>query len=305
MKRDTGGKEVHVEPGARRLSNIFNKSPVFDRLLEIGPALAAAHYLLGEIKVHGANIRDPVKGYGAQALHVDVPKKFRDDWWVVNAMILFDDMALENGPTRVIPGSHLWAPINVPVVNQGDWEPEPLSAEDQGRVPEDLNAPYPGEVHVTAPAGAAVILNSSGWHSGTKKTSDAPRRLVHLSYTRRDLPQQLTQIDYLTQELYERMSPEHRYLLDIEPSNGERRDQDAEARVEGLVELAGRASHARLRPRSGKATRFQCEEFMSANLQGAFSRCEPRFQIADMRSSSCGLSRIERVGDLPSVGFGT
>jgi len=221
LEKDTGGKEVHVEPGARRLSNIFNKSPLFDPLLEIGPALAAAHYLLGEIKVHGANIRDPVKGYGAQALHVDVPKKFRDDWWVVNAMILFDDMDLENGPTRVIPGSHLWAPINVPVVNQGDWEPEPLSAEDQGRVPEDLNAPYPGEVHVTAPAGAAVILNSSGWHSGTKKTSDAPRRLVHLSYTRRDLPQQLTQIDYLTQELYERMSPEHRYLLDIEPSNGE------------------------------------------------------------------------------------
>jgi hypothetical protein len=63
-------------------------------------------------------------------------------------------------------------------------------------------------------------LNSSGWHAGTKKNSDAPRRLVHLSYTRRDLPQQLTQIDYLTKELFERMSPEHRYLLDIEP-NGE------------------------------------------------------------------------------------
>lgn len=218
LERDTGGKEVHVEPGARRLSNIFNKSTVFDPLLEIGPALAAAHHVLGEFKVHGANIRDPVKGYGAQALHVDVPKKFKDDWWVVNAMILFDDMTLENGPTRVVPGSHLWAPINVPVVNQGDWEPEPLSAEDQARVPEDLNAPYPGEVLVTAPAGSAVILNSSGWHAGTKKLSDAPRRLVHLSYTRRDLPQQLTQIDYLTKELYERMSPEHRFLLDIEPS---------------------------------------------------------------------------------------
>ena len=25
LERDTGGKEVHVEPGARRLSNIFNK----------------------------------------------------------------------------------------------------------------------------------------------------------------------------------------------------------------------------------------------------------------------------------------
>ena len=134
-ERDTGGKEVHVEPGARRLSNIFNKSTVFDPLLAIGPALAAAHYVLGEIKVHGANIRDPVKGHGDQQLHVDVPKKFADDWWLVNAMILFDDMTLDNGPTRVIPGSHKWAPINVPVVNQGDWEPTPLSAEDQARMP--------------------------------------------------------------------------------------------------------------------------------------------------------------------------
>jgi hypothetical protein len=216
-EKETGGSEVHVEPGARRLSNIFNKSPVFDRLLEIGPALAAAHYLLGEIKVHGANIRDPVKGYGAQQLHVDVPKKFRDDWWVVNAMILFDDMTLANGPTRVVPGSHYWAPINVPVVNQGDWEPSPLSPEDQARVPKDLAAPYPGEVLVTAPAGAAVILNSSGWHGGTRKNTDAPRRLLHLSYTRRDLPQQLVQLDYLTRGLYERLSPEQRYLMEIEP----------------------------------------------------------------------------------------
>ena len=216
-ERDTGGQEVHVESGARRLSNIFNKSTVFDPLLAIGPALAAAHYLLGEIKVHGANIRDPNTGYGQQQLHGDVPKKFEDDWWLVNSMILFDDMTLENGPTRVVPGSHRWAPINVPVVNQGDWEPGPLSPEDQARAPKDLDAAYPGEVLITAPAGAAVIMNASGWHSGTRKNSDLPRRLVHLSYTRRDLPQQLVQLDHVTKELYERMSPEHRYLLEIEP----------------------------------------------------------------------------------------
>ena len=97
-ERDTGGQEVHVEPGARRLSNIFNKSTVFDPLLAIGPALAAAHYVLGEIKVHGANIRDPNTGYGQQQLHGDVPKKFEDDWWLVNSMILFDDMTLEKRP---------------------------------------------------------------------------------------------------------------------------------------------------------------------------------------------------------------
>ena len=134
-EKDQGGHEVHVEPGARRISNIFNKTEAFDKCLWIPQVLAASAYLLGEIKVHGANLRDPVKGYGQQDLHVDVPKKFADDWWVVNSMIMFDDMTLDNGPTRVVPGSHMWAPINVPYVNIGDWEPVPLSAEDKARIP--------------------------------------------------------------------------------------------------------------------------------------------------------------------------
>jgi ectoine hydroxylase-related dioxygenase (phytanoyl-CoA dioxygenase family) len=218
---ERGGHEVHVEPGARRVSNIFNKTDAFDGCLALKPVLAASAWLLGEIKVHGANLRDPVKGYGQQALHVDVPKRFEDDWWVLNAVVLFDDMTLTNGPTRAVPGSHRWAPINVPVVNQGDWEPGPLSPEDQARVPADLEAPYPGEVMVTAPAGSVVLMNSSLWHSGTRKEDDTHRRVLHLTYTRRDLPQQLVQIDYLTAGLYERMSPEHRYLLEIEPSTHE------------------------------------------------------------------------------------
>jgi hypothetical protein len=205
-ENNKGGHEVHVEPGARRLSNIFNKTEAFDKCLWIPEILAASTYLLGEIKVHGAN-----------CLHVDVPKKFKDDWWVVNSMIMFDDMTLENGPTRVVPGSHWWAPINVPYVNIGDWQPEPLSPEDDARVPKDLAAPYPGEVLVEAPAGSAIICNSSMWHSGTRKNSNAFRRMLHLTYTRRDLPQQLLQLDYLTEGLYNRMSAEQRYLMEIEP----------------------------------------------------------------------------------------
>jgi ectoine hydroxylase-related dioxygenase (phytanoyl-CoA dioxygenase family) len=216
-EKDRGGHEVHVEPGARRISNIFNKTAAFDKCLEVAPILAASHYLLGEMKLHGANLRDPVKGYGQQDLHVDVPKKFADDWWVVNSMIMLDEMTLTNGPTRVVPGSQWWAPINVPYVNIGDWEPAPLSPEDEARMPKDLAAPYPGEVMVTAKAGSAIICNSSMWHSGTKKQDDTHRRMLHLTYTRRDLPQQLVQLDHLTPELYQRMSPVHRYLMEIEP----------------------------------------------------------------------------------------
>jgi ectoine hydroxylase-related dioxygenase (phytanoyl-CoA dioxygenase family) len=217
LEADQGGHEVHVEPGARRISNIFNKTTAFDKCLQIPTVLAAAHYLLGEIKVHGANLRDPNQGHGHQALHVDVPKRFKDDWWVLNAMLMFDDMTLDNGPTRVVPTSQWWAPINVPYVNQGDWEPEPVSPEEQKKIPKDLDAPYPGEVYVTAPAGSAIICNSSMWHSGTLKKGSAHRRMMHLTYTRRDLPQQLVQLDHLTKDLYDRMSPVHRYLMEIEP----------------------------------------------------------------------------------------
>ena len=214
-----GGHEVQVEPGARRLSNIFNKSDAFDVCLNIPVVLAAAHYMLGEITGHGSNLRDPNQGYGQQDLHVDVPKRFVDDWWVMNAMLMFDDMTLTNGPTRIVPGSHLWPAINVPYVNIGDWEPEPLSAEDQKRIPKELAGPYPGEIMVTAPAGSAIICNASMWHSGTLKKDNTHRRMLHMTYTRRDLPQQLTQIDHLTKGLYDRMNPVHRYLLEIEPNS--------------------------------------------------------------------------------------
>ena len=215
---DQGGHEVHIEPGARRVSNIFNKTDAFDKCLAIPEVLAGTHHLLGEFKLHGANLRDPDKGSGHQAIHTDVPKLFADDWWVMNAVIVLDDITLENGPTRVIPGSHHWAPVNVATVNMGDWTPpETLPAEDQARIPHDLEAPHPDEILVTAPAGSIMIMNSSLWHSGTLKKDASHRRVLHLTYTRRDLPQQLTQIDYLTSELYNRMSPEHRYLMEIEP----------------------------------------------------------------------------------------
>jgi hypothetical protein len=231
---DRGGHEVHVEPGAPRVSNIFNKTDAYDACLECKPFLAASHYLLGEFKIHGANLRDPLKGQGHQELHVDVPKLFADDWWVSNALMLFDDMTLTNGPTRVIPGSHRWPPINVPTVNRADWQPTPLTPEEQALVPEDLAAAHPQEILVTAPAGAVVIVNSALWHSGTRNEDGSRRRVLHLTYTRRDLPQQLTQREYLTEALYERMSPAHRFLLDIEPlAEGQqvvRQPKGAEAR---------------------------------------------------------------------------
>ena len=231
---DRGGHEVHVEPTARRVSDIFNKTAAFDACLQITPLLLASHYLLGEFKLHGANLREPLPGGGQQDLHADVPKKFDDDWWVSNAIIAFDDITPDNGPPRVVPGSHRWQPMNVAYVNIHDWVAPPLTPEQAARVPDDLAAPYPGELRVTAPKGAVIVINSSLWHSGTTNRDGTRRRVLHLTYTRRDLPQQLVQRAHLTRALYERMSPAHRFLMDIEPlADGETAAMPAAGRASG------------------------------------------------------------------------
>ncbi|MEN9938717.1 MAG: hypothetical protein RLZZ387_5296 [Chloroflexota bacterium] len=211
IEGDEGGREVHTEAGAPRVSNIFNKTTVYDMCLTAKPLLAAAQYLLGEFKVHGANLRDPLPGKGDQALHVDCGRNAPGDWHVLNCLILFDDMHKDNGATRVVPGSHRW-PLLLP---PGRPRPEPMTPEEEALLPVDPRQPYPGEIYVSAPAGSVVAINSTIWHGGTKNVSGARRRQLHLSFTRRDLPQQLDQRTYLTPALYERLSPALRYVMDV------------------------------------------------------------------------------------------
>jgi ectoine hydroxylase-related dioxygenase (phytanoyl-CoA dioxygenase family) len=234
------GHEVSQEPGAVRVSNIFNKTDAFDCTLNCKPLLAAARYLLGDFKVHGANVREPERGAGQQILHSDVTRLPDGSWRVINALILLDDMTLKNGPTRVVPGSHNWPAINVPDENlieeataalmsgpdkTQEWAVEDKKTSDQkvvvsgaGRdeiTPENPFAPYPGEEFLTAPAGTVIVTNAHLWHSGTRNRSGARRRMLHLSYTPRGQPQQFDQRTNLTPALYERMSAARRYLLDI------------------------------------------------------------------------------------------
>ncbi len=216
VEGDLGGHEVHIEPGAPRLSNLFNKSDAFDRCLRCQPTLAAAHQLLGEIQVYSLNARTPLKGEGQQPLHSDVPRVHPTDWRVVNSMILLDDMTLDNGPTRVVPGSHKWTPINVPDVNMAEVTHIEVRPEDREILPADPLAPYSGEIKITGPAGSVAVINGCIWHGGTASKSGAPRRVLHLAISRRDLPQQLVERQHLTAQLHRRSTPGQRYLLNIE-----------------------------------------------------------------------------------------
>ena len=216
LEGNYGGHEVHIEPGAPRLSNLFNKSAAFDRCLACAPTLATAQLLLKEIKVYSLNARNPLKGEGQQPLHSDVPRLHPTDWRVVNSMIMLDDMTEENGPTRVVPGSHKWVPLNVPDINMDEVSHVEATAKDREIMPTDPWADYPGEVHITGKAGSVAVINGSIWHGGTRNKNGASRRVLHLAIGRRDRKQQLVEREHLTPELLNRSSPAQRFLLDIE-----------------------------------------------------------------------------------------
>lgn len=216
IEGEYGGHEVHIEPGAPRLSNLFNKSAAFDRCLNCTPTLAAAHYLLGEIRVYSLNARNPLKGQGQQLLHSDVPRVSPTDWRVVNSMVMLDDMTLDNGPTRVVPGSHKWVPINVPDVNMAEVKYIEVTPEDKKIMPTDPYAPHPEEIKLTGKAGSVAVINGHIWHGGTRNETGAPRRVLHLAIGRRDLPQQFNERANLTDDLYHRASPSQKFLLDID-----------------------------------------------------------------------------------------
>jgi ectoine hydroxylase-related dioxygenase (phytanoyl-CoA dioxygenase family) len=216
IEGDMGGHEVHIEPGAPRLSNLFNKSSAFDRCLACKPTLAAAAYLLGEIRVYSLNARNPLKGQGQQPLHSDVPRVTPTDWRVVNSMIMLDDMTETNGATRVVPGSHKWTPINVPDNNLAEVARVEARPEDIPEIPKDPYAPHPKEIKLTGSAGSVAVISGHIWHGGTRNESGAPRRVLHLAIGRRDLAPQFSDRGHLTPDLQARTNASQKFLLDIE-----------------------------------------------------------------------------------------
>jgi ectoine hydroxylase-related dioxygenase (phytanoyl-CoA dioxygenase family) len=194
---DAAGREVHQEAGTDRLSDLVNKDAMFDVCFTHPVVLAAIHHVLGDFKLSSLNSRAALPGHGHQPLHADwgEPVDARD-YQVCNSIWLLDDFTVENGATRVVPGSHRW-----------------------GRKPSDLMADpaaaHPDQVPLLAPAGTVVIFNSHVWHGGTLNRSTAPRRALHSYFTRRHQPQQLDQAKYLRPETERRLSDAALFVLGV------------------------------------------------------------------------------------------
>jgi ectoine hydroxylase-related dioxygenase (phytanoyl-CoA dioxygenase family) len=196
---DRAGIEVHQEAGTERLSDLVNKGDVFDVCFTHPRVLAGiAQVLTSDFKLSSLNYRAALPGQGHQALHADWREPVSDGQFrVCNSIWLLDDFTADNGPTRVVPGSHRFGTL-------------PKDAM------EDPAARHPDEITLLAPAGTVVIFNSHLWHGGTLNRTDVRRRALHSYFCRRTERQQLDQRHYARPKTLARLSPAARYLLDID-----------------------------------------------------------------------------------------
>ena len=201
----TAGHEVSQTRGIARVSGTVIKAMNHDGVLDpfsFHPKLLAAvrHVLGTRFRYSSTNFHCPLPGYGHQAIHADWGWGVRDPE-VVNAIWLLDDFTAENGPTRVVPGSHRWGE-------------HPAGSTVDG-APRDLVAPVPGEVHLTGVAGSCIAYNAHLWHSGTQNFSTDLRRAQHAFFTRTVRPTQTDVPTLLDRGVFERLGPIARTVLDV------------------------------------------------------------------------------------------
>ncbi|MDP3071947.1 MAG: phytanoyl-CoA dioxygenase family protein [Opitutaceae bacterium] len=205
IEGEKAGSEFRLEPGCLRLANLVDKAPVFQRVIAAPELLALVEHVIGpDYKLSSLNCRTALPGCAPQPLHADMGG-IADErgYWVCNIIWMLDAYTPDNGPLRVVPGSHRW---------------RRLPASD---LP-DLRASHPAEKLVTAPAGSVVVTNAHVWHGGVANRTNSNRTALHAFYCRRDKPQQQYQKKLLRPEVQATLPPDVRHLLALDdPLNDE------------------------------------------------------------------------------------
>jgi hypothetical protein len=197
---ERAGHEFRTEENAHRLANLVDKGDVFRRAVVLPSLLEYVRHVLGPgIKLSSLNARsaDPNTEVG-QPLHVDmgaIPDE--QGYWVCNTVWMIDDFTPDNGPTRMVPGSHKWK-----------QRPQDVLA--------DPHAPHPDEILLTGNAGTIAVMNAHLWHGGTANRTANPRLAMHAFYCRRDKPQQQYQKQLLRPEVQASLWPALRDILALD-----------------------------------------------------------------------------------------
>lgn len=158
------------DPRLRRIKLPHKISEVVRELMYSDHILAPARDLAGpNLRLHTSKLNMKSAGYGAAVeWHQDYAFYPHTNDDILAIGVLIDDMADENGPLQVFPGSHT-GPVydhHVDGVFAGAMLPE-----DHGLNPADA-------VSLTGPAGSVSIHHGRALHGSSLNRSDKPRRIL-------------------------------------------------------------------------------------------------------------------------------
>ena len=182
-KKNIIKKGKYFETNCDRLGNLIEKDLIFGELIKIPEILCAAHEVIqDELKVGGLNFRNPHKGYGEQAIHIDgIPRQStKEKFHGVVCYIYLDNATKENGATRIIPKTH----------KKIGWPDDYINT----------NERHKDEIRVETEAGSIVVFNLNTWHAGAENTNGKPRKTIFIQIKKRDEGQLLNYKKFLSKK---------------------------------------------------------------------------------------------------------
>src|SRR3954451_4964802 len=191
LDRTPTGRNDFEGFSTRRIYALFAKTRAFDSLATHPLLLAVLDSVLGgSYQLSAPTGIEIGPGEKAQFLHTDdgiypLPRPHQDV--VLNTMWALDDFTVDNGATRVVPGSHRWS----------------------DRMPVDPEETVP----VTMPAGSVLFLRGTLWHGGGANNTDRPRLGVLLEYAAGWLRQQENHIVAVPRSVVRTPDPRLQELL--------------------------------------------------------------------------------------------
>ncbi|MEM7252781.1 MAG: phytanoyl-CoA dioxygenase family protein [Pseudomonadota bacterium] len=176
---DIGPGHGAQHSGVRRLRKVVDQHPTFWSFASSAPMTEIAADLVGpDVKFHSAKLNFKHPRGGAEIhWHQDIPAWPHTNYSPVTIGVYLDDVTAEQGPLRLIPGSH-----RGPLFDHycdGEW-----SGRLTGRELEALDTRR--AVEAIGPAGTVVAINCRTVHGSASNLSSLHRSLLLYVYSSAD-----------------------------------------------------------------------------------------------------------------------
>ncbi len=166
-----------AQPKLRRVANPVDVSDAYRAVLWDGPVVDAVADIIGpDVKFHHCKLNLKLPGMETYVgWHQDHPFDPHTNDDVVVALLMLDDMTVENGCLQVVPGSHL--------ERYSHYDGDRFVGEIAG---ENLEQFDRRSVHLTGAAGDLILSDTWMVHGSAANRTQKPRRMLICDYSAAD-----------------------------------------------------------------------------------------------------------------------